>query len=73
MACTPAPSHFIWEMGHRGHVEQIWRRRSCGTWCVQIQTVNDSRWARGELDPLKSHEKACTEWTARVVESRVGT
>jgi hypothetical protein len=59
--------------GTSGHVEQIWWRGGCGTWCVRIQAVDGSRWARGELDPLKSHEKTCAELVARLVESGVGT
>ena len=33
MTYAPMSSHFIWE---RGHVEQIWQRRSRGTWCACI-------------------------------------
>ena len=38
-ACIPAPSHFVWEIGRRGHMEQIWRR-SRGTWCAWIWAVD---------------------------------
>ena len=69
MACTPASSHFVWEMGCWGHVEQTWRRRSHGTWCAWIQAIKDSWLAQGESDALKSHEDPCAEWVARMVES----
>jgi hypothetical protein len=69
----PVSSHFIWEMERRGHVEHIWQRRSHGTWCAWIRAIDDDWWARGESDFLKSHEEACVEWAARLVESRVGT
>jgi hypothetical protein len=51
MACTLAPSHLVREMGHRGQVEKIWRRRSRSTWCMWNQAIDDSRWAPGEPDP----------------------
>jgi hypothetical protein len=38
-----------------GHVEQIWQMRSHDTWCVWIQAVDGGHWARGKLNPLKSH------------------
>jgi hypothetical protein len=51
--------------GTSGHVEQIWWRRSHDAWCVQIQAINNNRWAREESDPLKSCEGACVEWETR--------
>jgi hypothetical protein len=56
-----------------GHVEQIWRRRSHDTWCAWIWATDGGRWARGESNPLKFDEEACTEWAACLVESGVRT
>jgi hypothetical protein len=44
-----------------------------GTWCMWIQTVGGGWWAQGESGPLKSHEEACAEWAACLVESGAGT
>jgi hypothetical protein len=35
--------------------------------------MEGDRWAQGELDPLKSHEKACMEWVACLMDSGAGT
>jgi hypothetical protein len=74
MTCmhAPVPSHLVSETGHRGHVEQIWWRRSHDTWCGWIRAIDDSRWARGEVVPPKSCEEACAEWVARMGESGAG-
>jgi hypothetical protein len=59
--------------GSIGHVEQIWQTRNHNTWCVWIRAIDGGRWARGESNPLKSHEEACAKWVARLVESGAGS
>jgi len=63
---TPVLPHLVWQMGHQGHMEQIWWRRRRNSWCMWIRAVDDSRWARGRRIPLSpTRRRAWSGWRAR--------